>query len=224
MIIKNKLNTVRYFLPVMVLLLITTSCNTTRRRPTRSKRFHPVENAGLKERVKVIEKTVSNQDIRLTDLSFQMKQLIETNNKSVQRINQLTKENIELKNKIVQLERNTMLLADNLDKEKNARTDQNNRLINDIAKRTTALINSNNAEINKMLNNIQQTRRSSVRKASPSVLGNTRGNFYEYKVQSGATLIAIAKAYKVTVAEIKQANNLKNNNIRVGQKLYIPKK
>jgi LysM repeat protein len=51
-----------------------------------------------------------------------------------------------------------------------------------------------------------------------------QGKFYEYKVQPGATLIAIAKAYKVTVSEIKQANNLKSDRIRVGQTLYIPKK
>ena len=47
--------------------------------------------------------------------------------------------------------------------------------------------------------------------------------FYEYKVQPGATLGAISKAYKCTVKDIKVANNLNNDIIYVGQKLKIPK-
>ena len=48
--------------------------------------------------------------------------------------------------------------------------------------------------------------------------------FEEYIVQAGATLSAIAQAYGVTVQDIKRANNLKSDNIRVGQKLLIPVK
>lgn len=48
--------------------------------------------------------------------------------------------------------------------------------------------------------------------------------FEEYVVQKGATLSAISQAYGVTVQDIKKANNLKGDNIRVGQKLLIPVK
>lgn len=52
---------------------------------------------------------------------------------------------------------------------------------------------------------------------------------YEHVVESGQSLWAIAKAYqdagvKVSVDDIRAANNLKDNNLRTGQKLFIPKK
>lgn len=49
------------------------------------------------------------------------------------------------------------------------------------------------------------------------------GKFYVYKVQEGATLTTIAKAYKVSVESIKKANKLKSNTLSPGQALYIPK-
>ena len=45
-----------------------------------------------------------------------------------------------------------------------------------------------------------------------------------YEVQKGATLSVIAKAYNVTVQDIKKANNLKSDMLQVGQKLKIPRK
>ncbi|MDD3118122.1 MAG: LysM peptidoglycan-binding domain-containing protein [Victivallales bacterium] len=51
------------------------------------------------------------------------------------------------------------------------------------------------------------------------------GEFFEYTVQKGATLSAIAKASDVAVEDICRANNIRNDAIiRVGQKLLIPKK
>lgn len=47
---------------------------------------------------------------------------------------------------------------------------------------------------------------------------------YEHVVESGQTLSAIAAAYKVSVSSIKKSNNLKSDIVRVGQKLFIPKK
>ncbi len=49
-----------------------------------------------------------------------------------------------------------------------------------------------------------------------------RGAGREHVVESGHTLSAIAQAYGTTVQAIKQANNLKSDNIYVGQKLFIP--
>ncbi len=50
------------------------------------------------------------------------------------------------------------------------------------------------------------------------------GAYYEHKVESGQTLSAIARTYKVSVNDIKTANHLKSNIIRIGQVLLIPKK
>jgi LysM repeat protein len=52
---------------------------------------------------------------------------------------------------------------------------------------------------------------------------------FEHVVETGQSLWAIAKAYqdagvKVGVEDIRRANNLKDNNLRAGQKLFIPKK
>lgn len=43
-----------------------------------------------------------------------------------------------------------------------------------------------------------------------------------YIVQSGDSLWSIAKKYNVTVNDLKNANNLTNNLLQIGQKLIIP--
>ena len=49
------------------------------------------------------------------------------------------------------------------------------------------------------------------------------GPHQEYTVQSGDTLSLIAQAFGTSVAKIKEMNGLKNDNLRVGQKLNLPK-
>jgi LysM repeat protein len=49
------------------------------------------------------------------------------------------------------------------------------------------------------------------------------GDAKEHVVQKGETLTAIAKQYGVTVADLKKANSLTGDEIRIGQKLTIPK-
>ena len=44
----------------------------------------------------------------------------------------------------------------------------------------------------------------------------------QYKIVSGDTLGKIAKKFKVTVSDLKRANNLDSDAIRVGQILKIP--
>jgi LysM repeat protein len=49
------------------------------------------------------------------------------------------------------------------------------------------------------------------------------GPHREYVVQSGDTLSLISEAFGTTVAKIKEMNGLKNDNLRIGQKLMLPK-
>jgi|LSQX01.2.fsa_nt_gb predicted RNase H-like nuclease (RuvC/YqgF family) len=51
---------------------------------------------------------------------------------------------------------------------------------------------------------------------------SSRQSGWEHKVQPGQTLSQIAVEYKVPVARIKEANDLKSDVIRVGQVLFIP--
>ena len=57
------------------------------------------------------------------------------------------------------------------------------------------------------------------RPAKPAYTGPCK----EYVVESGDTLSLIASAFNTTVSKIKEMNNLKNDNLRVGQKLLVPK-
>ncbi|NRB24509.1 N-acetylmuramoyl-L-alanine amidase [Shewanella sp.] len=45
----------------------------------------------------------------------------------------------------------------------------------------------------------------------------------KHNVRKGESLSVIAHRYQVSVTSIKKANNLKSNNIRIGQKLVIPR-
>jgi LysM repeat protein len=62
--------------------------------------------------------------------------------------------------------------------------------------------------------------RASAEKAAAS----RPSEMIEYTVQPGATLSLIASTFKVSVEEIRKANNLKSDVIMVGQKLMIPKR
>jgi len=50
------------------------------------------------------------------------------------------------------------------------------------------------------------------------------GPHKEYVVQSGDTLSLVAEAFGTTVRQLRDMNNLKNDNLRVGQKLKVPMK
>jgi N-acetylmuramoyl-L-alanine amidase len=49
-------------------------------------------------------------------------------------------------------------------------------------------------------------------------------NGNEYVVQKGDNLTLIAKNNGVTVADLRKANNLTSDSLKVGQKLVIPQK
>ena len=82
------------------------------------------------------------------------------------------------------------------------------------------------AQLEKMVNNISSQSQKNSQSPSPSNGGGASdsGTYEEYIVQSGATLSAIAKAYNVSVSDIKRANSLKGDFLRAGLKLLIPVK
>lgn len=64
-------------------------------------------------------------------------------------------------------------------------------------------------------------REQNTRRSSGSSSSGTQSQRIAYKVKSGDYLGRIASRYGVTVNQIKSWNNLKSNNIQIGQTLYI---
>ena len=56
----------------------------------------------------------------------------------------------------------------------------------------------------------------------PTNSGTNPNNMFMYTVQNGDSLYSIAKKYNTTISEIINLNNLKNNNLSIGQVLRIP--
>ena len=73
----------------------------------------------------------------------------------------------------------------------------------------------------KAVNTIAKRTKAKPVKTSSSI---PAGAYDKHKVGAGETLSAIARAYKVSVKDIKKANRLKSNIIRIGKILHIPKK
>lgn len=72
-------------------------------------------------------------------------------------------------------------------------------------------------ELSGRMAKIMQTQAASSAKATRTQAG------YEHEVKVGQTLSEIAREYKVSSAAIIKANNMKNpDDLRVGQKLFIP--
>ena len=59
-------------------------------------------------------------------------------------------------------------------------------------------------------------------KSAPAAASAAEGPHREYTVRPDDSLWLIAQAFKTTVPKIKEMNNLKDNNIRPGQKLILP--
>lgn len=58
----------------------------------------------------------------------------------------------------------------------------------------------------------------------PNTSGTNPSNIINYIVKKGDSLYSIAKKYDTTISDIKDLNNLKTNNLSIGQLLKIPEK
>jgi N-acetylmuramoyl-L-alanine amidase len=75
-------------------------------------------------------------------------------------------------------------------------------------------------EMNELIKRVESLLKKSV--AARPAPAPSRGAGREHVVEAGHTLSAIAQAYGTSVKAIQDANNLKSDNIYVGQKLFIP--
>ena len=75
----------------------------------------------------------------------------------------------------------------------------------------------------KQLNNIAD----SIQQAGERAAENSRTAAEEYDfyvVEAGATLSAVSRATGISISELKRVNGMKNDVLRIGQKLKIPRK
>jgi LysM repeat protein len=125
-------------------------------------------------------------------------------------------ENAELETRVIALERKIADLQET-----------NQKLLNEIAavkRQASADADAHEAQlkaINSKLDKLASMPPPTVTVPTPV---STADDYDIYEVQKGATLSVIAKAYNVTVQDIKKANNLKSDMLQVGQKLKIPRK
>ena len=125
-------------------------------------------------------------------------------------------ENAELETRLIALERKLAELQET-----------NQKLLNEIAavkRQASADADAHEAQlkaINSKLDKLASMPPPTVTVPTPV---STEAEYDIYEVQKGATLSVIAKAYEVTVQDIKKANNLKSDMLQVGQKLKIPRK
>lgn len=75
---------------------------------------------------------------------------------------------------------------------------------------------------NKMANSIFKALNSYYKKNPPDGSKYAKYKDLKHKVKRGESLSLVAKNYNVTVSKIKKANNLRSNNLKIGQVLSIP--
>ena len=125
-------------------------------------------------------------------------------------------ENAELETRIIELERKIAALQES-----------NQKLLNEVAavkRQSAADADAREAQMKAILSKIDKLAATPPPVVTVPTPVSTEAEYDIYEVQKGATLSVIAKAYDVTVQDIKKANNLKSDMLQVGQKLKIPRK
>ena len=124
-------------------------------------------------------------------------------------------ENAELETRVIELERKIAALQET-----------NKQLLNEISavkRQSAADADAREAQMKAILSKIDKLAATPAPTTVPTPV-SVDADYDIYEVQKGATLSVIAKAYSVTVDDIKKANNLKSDMLQIGQKLKIPRK
>ena len=119
---------------------------------------------------------------------------------------------------------NATLQASVLDLKKQvltAKAQNTDRELEALKKQIAADAETRKAQLNKLADKLINQPAQRVQTPAQEI---PQGEFIEHTVEPGTTLSALSKAYGVTVSDIKKANRLSSDNIRVGQKLLIPAK
>jgi LysM repeat protein len=159
----------------------------------------------------------SNQDIielqnDVAALKAQMNNVSSRNNAVLQKLSSLQSQVNYVNDQNQQQVKTIEALRQSIEQERAARQAAMNKVVETVADQTAKTVNSIAR---------QQQYHSQAVSSGSSV---PAGAYYKHTVASGETLSAIARAYKVSIKDIRDANRIKGDIIIVGQVLHIPKK
>ena len=139
----------------------------------------------------------------------------------VQQNGQLQQDLAQLKERVKKLESDNAELKKALDDQDKARAKEKEALLKEVSKIVATGAGTKSSP--------RESHNTPVQPGTKGDAGSAEQG-YEYRVEAGQNLWAIAKAYqekgvKVTVEDIRKANNLaKDQPLKTGQRLFIPKK
>ncbi len=143
----------------------------------------------------------------------------------IQQLKAVQDENAALSQRVLALEQTIAELADSNRTLKNELASAK-RQITAISQANETTMKQISAQLDKLASTPAAVPASSTGKSKTSANPTPidADSYQEFTVPAGGTLSAIAQACGTTVSELKRINNLKSDNLRVGQKLKIPVK
>ena len=131
----------------------------------------------------------------------------------IQQVKLMQDDNATLQASVLDLKKQVNVLT--------AKAQNTDRELEALKKQIAADAETRKAQLNKLADKLINQPAQRVQTPAQEI---PQGEFIEHTVEPGTTLSALSKAYGVTVSDIKKANRLSSDNIRVGQKLLIPAK
>lgn len=177
---------------------------------------HSQSEPGAREDAQIERQKILRAADQIEAINDQHNKMVEEVEKLRAQIKAVSEENAGLAKQVAEIKAQAA-------KEREALLDQISKLLADQEKRLTEKIQ----QVAKA--KVEETPRKSTPPKEPSAQVKEEEG-YDHVVQSGQTLWSIAQAYrdkgvKVTVEDIRKANNLKEGQgLRSGQKLFIPGK
>ena len=175
----------------------------------------------MQQHVQTINKQTTNVNKQLAAMRADLRAFQESQRQLVGVIDELRQENHQRAKEIEQLRSLVASLESRVAKSDGKwRTDMNrfkSTLAKDQQQAMTKLTSNLAQEIERNMAQIRKAQ--AAQRAAAAARGSSYG---QYTVQAGDTLGAIAKAFRVSVKSLREANGLKSDIIRVGQTLKIP--
>ena len=187
-------------------LLLTTSCTSSFRPYSSDERSQSASLSELRYEIADVKHTLNNTQVELQILEEQVKK------------NKTLASSVELDRKIHQIEESQKKMAEDL-KQLGKHASQTGSALAEYKLRISELEKTLHAQYS-ALEEVSSLKSNLASLSQALKKEDELGDLY--KVQPGDSLEKIARLHKVSVKEIKEANRLSHDKIRVGQELLIP--